>query len=107
MAKKIKDKSTLDSLIASAGDKLVAIEFYATWCGPCKAIEPIVNEIAESHSDNLLIFKIDVDESDDLVVEYGIKTMPTFIFKRKGKRLDVLSGGNEKKLREFIKKYIK
>lgn len=101
----VKSKSDLESQLVKAGDKLVVVDFFATWCKPCSRISPILEKIAEEKKDSLVVVKVDVDKVEDLAREYGIEVMPTFVFKRKGEQLDTLVGSNEDKLKELIGKY--
>lgn len=102
---KVTSKSDLESKFVEAGDKLVVVDFFATWCKPCTRIAPLLARIAEEKKDKLVVLKVDVDDVEDLVGEYSIEVMPTFVFKRKGEHLDTLVGSNEDKLQELINKH--
>lgn len=108
MVQIIKTKDELVNVFKDAGDKLVVIDFFATWCGPCRTISPFVDDLAEQFKDKLVVVKIDVDieETEAVVTEYKISMMPTFVFVRHGSHLDTLSGANESKLKELIDKHI-
>lgn len=106
MVYQVKSKADLAAKLEEAGDKLVVIDFFATWCNPCKRIAPILEEIGKQHADKLVLLKVDVDEVEELVGEYSIEVMPTFVFKRQGKHLDTLTGSNEDKLRELINSHL-
>ena len=81
--------SDLEAKIADAGDKLVVIDFFATWCGPCKMIAPRLEEW-EAQMSNVKFLKVDVDEAEDVAAHYQISAMPTFILiKNKQKVLKV------------------
>lgn len=66
-------------------DKPVLIDFYATWCGPCQMMSPIIDEIAEENADTLKVGKINVDENQDLAMQYNVMSIPTIIIVKNGK----------------------
>ena len=65
-------------------DKLVLIDFYADWCGPCKMTSPIIDEIAEEVGDKIKVGKINVDENQELAMEYEVMSIPTIIILQNG-----------------------
>lgn len=62
------------------GDKPAIIDFYATWCGPCKAIAPILEELSKEYEGKIVIYKIDTDKERDLSTAFGISSIPTLLF---------------------------
>ena len=65
-------------------DKLVLVDFYANWCGPCKMLSPIISEIANEYSNSVKVCKVNVDESQELALKYNIMSIPTLIFLKNG-----------------------
>ncbi|CDP21876.1 unnamed protein product [Coffea canephora] len=85
-------------------NKLIVIDFTASWCGPCQYIEPSINELAAKYTDVEFV-KIDVDELDDVAEEYGVQAMPTFILLKKGKAIDKIVGAKKEELQKKIEKH--
>ena len=79
--------------------KLVIIDYFATWCPPCKMIGPVFVKIAEELGDKVLMAKVDVDENKHAAGAAGIQSMPTFKFFRDGREIHTMSGANEAGLR--------
>ena len=61
-------------------DKLILIDFYTNWCGPCKMLSPIISEIGNEYANSIGVYKINVDENQDLASKYNIVSVPTLVF---------------------------
>ncbi|GAB4474137.1 MAG: hypothetical protein Kow0088_09940 [Anaerolineales bacterium] len=73
-------------------DTPVLVDFTATWCGPCKMLEPILREIADQWSDKVCILKLDVDQNPELAMQYNVMGVPTLILFINGKVVERVSG---------------
>lgn len=62
------------------GDKPAIVDFYATWCGPCKSIAPVLEELAAEYGNEIYIYKVDVDQENELAAAFGIRSIPTMLF---------------------------
>jgi thioredoxin 1 len=62
------------------GDKPAIIDFYADWCGPCKQVAPVLEELAKQYADDLVIYKVDTEKEQELSQVFGIQSIPTFLF---------------------------
>jgi thioredoxin 1 len=81
MAKEITDANFQELL---AEGKPLVVDFWAPWCGPCKMIAPIFDELAEEYADRIIAGKVNVDENDDTCAAYGIMNIPTILFFKGG-----------------------
>ena len=77
-------------------DKPVLVDFFATWCGPCRMVSPIVDEIAEERADTLKVVKVDVDEVPSVAAAYGVMSIPTLMVFRGGETVNTQVGAMPK-----------
>lgn len=85
------------------GNKPAVVDFYAQWCGPCKALSPVLEEVSDEYAGRVDIYKVDVDQEEDLAVAFGIRTIPTLLFIPMDRNPQIMVGGLPKnKLKEAI-----
>ena len=85
MAKVVTDANFAEILNS---DQPVLVDFWATWCGPCKAISPVVDEVAAEYEGKAVVGKCNVDECDDVPMNFGIRSIPTILFFKNGELVD-------------------
>ena len=66
------------------GDMPLVVDFWATWCGPCRMVGPIISQLAEEYDGRIVVGKCDVEEADDIAAEMGIRNIPTIMFFKNG-----------------------
>ncbi len=93
MALEITDSNYKEIL---AEGKPVVMDFWAPWCGPCKMVSPIIDELAAEYEGRVIIGKCDVDDNDEVAVEFGIRSIPTVLFFKDGKQVDKQVGSAAK-----------
>ncbi len=96
MALEITDANFEELVLKS--DKPVVIDFWAVWCGPCRMVGPIVNEIGEDYKDTLVVGKVDVDNNPGISAKYGIRNIPTILFFKNGEVVDKQVGAVPKQV---------
>lgn len=86
--------STFDELLNEG--KPMVVDFWASWCGPCKKIGPYIEELAEKYAGQAIIGKVDVDENDQLAIRFGVRNIPTVLFIKNGEVTDKQIGAAPK-----------
>ncbi|WP_297118308.1 thioredoxin [uncultured Porphyromonas sp.] len=104
MAMQITDANVADLM---AEGKPMIMDFWATWCGPCQMIGPMIDELAEEFDGKIIIGKVNVDENSDLPSQYGVRNIPTILFFKGGELVNKLVGAQSKaKLQEEAQKLL-
>ena len=85
-------ESNFDSVIQSG---VTLVDFFATWCGPCKMLSPIIEELAEE-ADGFSVYKVDIDECEDLALDFSVMSVPTLIIFKDGEEAERLIGVRSK-----------
>ena len=80
---------------ASAG-KLMVLDFWAEWCGPCRMVSPIIDELSNEYEGRVIVGKMDVDNNDEVVSQFGIRNIPTVLFLTNGQVVDKIVGATSK-----------
>lgn len=98
--------ATWDQVVLKS-DKLVLVDFWATWCGPCVALAPTMDQLAEEYNGKVIIAKMNVDQNRKTPSSLGITSIPTIMFYKSGARVDALVGGGPKaKFKSAIDKHL-
>ncbi|KAF5304388.1 hypothetical protein FQA39_LY09767 [Lamprigera yunnana] len=83
-------------------DRLIVVDFFAPWCGPCKIMEPLLEELAIELGESILILKVDVDECEEIAVEYNVNALPTFLLIKNSNIIQQVSGSNFDELKKIV-----
>ncbi len=78
------------------GQQPLVVDFWATWCGPCRMVAPIISELAAEYDGKILVGKCDVEENEDIALDFGIRNIPTILFFKNGEVVDKLVGAQSK-----------
>jgi thioredoxin 1 len=87
--------TTFEAEVINA-DKPVLVDFWAPWCGPCKALGPVLSEIAEQRGEQIKIVKVNIDENQQMAMKLGVMSIPTMVFFKDGQPVDKMVGAHPK-----------
>lgn len=76
----------IDEVLKNEG--LVVVDFFATWCAPCQMLAPVLIELEKKYGDEVEFYKVNIDESEDAAIRYGVSSVPTLIFFKNGEEID-------------------
>ena len=103
----VTDQTFKERVLNKDEDIPVLVDFWAPWCGPCRMVSPIVDEMATIYKDKVKVFKLNTDENPNTVSKYGIRSIPTLMIFKDGRRVDMVVGAvPEKTLANTLEKYI-
>ena len=91
---KIATNTSFDELLVS--EKLVIVDFWATWCGPCRMLSPLLDEVEAEMEDKVEVVKVNVDDADEIAMRYRIMSIPTLVFVKNGQMVDRTVGAMPK-----------
>ena len=83
---------TENNFVEKTASGVVLVDFFATWCGPCRMLSPIIEEIGEECDGSFEVYKIDIDEAEDVAMDYSVMSVPTLIFFKDGEEAERLIG---------------
>jgi thioredoxin 1 len=82
--------------VVLANKNLVMVDFSASWCGPCKAVDPLIDELAREYSGRVTFAKVNVEESNSIATRYGVQGLPTILIFKEGKPFSQINGAKPK-----------
>ena len=86
MVHHIEPGQIIDEVLKNEG--LVVVDFFATWCAPCQMLAPVIVELEKKYGDEVEFYKVNIDESEDVAIRYGVSSVPTLIFFKNGEEID-------------------
>jgi thioredoxin 1 len=87
----LKDENLLE-IIDSTKGKLILVDFFAIWCGPCQMITPVIEDLAKQYEGKIDVYKVDIDQHQDLAQKYGVQSIPTIMLFKDGKEVGKQTG---------------
>ncbi|MEJ2437415.1 MAG: thioredoxin [Sulfurovaceae bacterium] len=87
---------TNENFDATTSEGVAMVDFWAPWCGPCRMIAPVIEELAEDFDGKAKICKVNTDEQQDIAIKYGIRSIPTILFFKNGEMVDQMVGAASK-----------
>lgn len=101
----IANKNDFPYILKETGNRLVVVEFFANWCGPCQKLATKLEVLANAYNGKILIVKVNVDEFEELTLEYNVSAMPTFLLMRNKQKLKQFSSSDIETLEKNLEKY--
>ncbi|MBM7368733.1 thioredoxin [Gordonia hydrophobica] len=92
----VSDSTFTSDVIEASGSKPVLVDFWATWCGPCKMVAPVLEELARDNADKITVAKVDVDQNPVVARDYQIMSIPTMMLFQDGKPVKTIMGAKPK-----------
>ncbi len=89
---------TSENFESTVNEGVALVDFWAPWCGPCRMIAPVIEELAEEYDGKAKICKVNTDEEQDIAVKFGIRSIPTLIFMKDGQVVDQIVGAQSKQV---------
>lgn len=104
--KHLETEESFDEALKSAKEKIVVVDFYADWCGPCKRLAPALEQLAGKHG-NVHFYKVNVEENVDIAKRYKISAMPTILFFKSREQVDKVVGADITKITDKLEALLK
>lgn len=101
----LKTRQDVSRAMIDAGDRVVVVEFYATWCTPCQKMKPQLKAMEQEFQD-VVFYKVNVDENGETTENYSVTAMPTFILFKNGSKIDRMQGADMTALKAMITKHL-
>ncbi|CEI84946.1 Thioredoxin [Ehrlichia minasensis] len=106
MIEQISDSDFHNKVISCNKDMLILVDFWAPWCGPCKTLEPQLEKLAQQYAEQVKIYKLSIEDNQDVAIQYGVSAVPTILMFKKGKKLSQVIGADISKIINELNSHI-
>ncbi|AHC39502.1 thioredoxin [Ehrlichia muris] len=106
MVEQIGDSEFENKVISSNEDILILVDFWAPWCGPCKTLEPQLEKLAQQYAGKVKIYKLNIEDNQDVAIRYGVSAVPTILMFKNGKKLSQVIGADVSKIINELNNHI-
>ena len=90
--KSVSENTFVSDVIEKSKEKIIIVDFWAPWCGPCRMVAPVVEEISKDFEGKIKVFKLNTDENPNVASQYGIRSIPTLMIFKGGQKVDTVVG---------------
>ncbi|MGN7618723.1 MAG: thioredoxin [Ehrlichia sp.] len=106
MIEQIGDSDFQNKVMYCSGDFVILVDFCAPWCGPCRTLEPQLEKLAQQYVEKVKVYKVNIDDNQDIAIQYGVSALPTVLMFKGGQKLTQVIGVDVSKIIDELSRHI-